>query len=159
MAEYQHPIVDYSNLAYQRRGLIINHTIDLEYYIDLYIAGKFAKTKELREEMCETVMSKLSLSHKLNMLNDIILKYNPHLYETYPKMAKDLQKIRKVRNDMAHTILNITPTFVANRGKLKQGVTKFRNKNPIEFNEKRVMLLAQMINIYVTVFYAMCAAQ
>ena len=155
MSEYQeHPIVKYSELAYQRRGLIINQVIDLEFYLDRYIANCLTDTEDKRDRMCEMVLQGIPLMQKIKIIENLAYEVDHNLIHSMPTVFKDLERIRKVRNTMAHTILHVEDTFVGNRHKLKPGLVKFNKgkRKPIEYNEKSINELSELIRGYIVRF-------
>lgn len=150
--KYEHPIFKYSELAYKRRGLILNQTIDLESAISRYISIFYVRDLYTMEELTQLFLNHITFNKKIVIVKEIITTKDENFLKTHPTIFKDLDKIRKVRNEMAHTILYVKDTFVGNRHKLKQGITKLGNKQ-IEFDEKRITELSEMINKYFTVFY------
>jgi len=149
--KYEHPITKYSELAYQRRGLILNQTIDLEYAISKYISIFYVRDRYTYEELGNLILNNITFSKKISIVKEIITTKDADFLKVHPTVFKDLEKIRKVRNEMAHSILHIEDTFVRNRHKLKAGVIKLGNKK-IEFEEKRINNLSEMIRKYLVVF-------
>ncbi|KAA9038731.1 hypothetical protein FW778_14400 [Ginsengibacter hankyongi] len=88
------------------------------------------------EELTQLILNNITFNKKILIVKEIISTKDTLFLKAHPTIFKDLVKIRKVRNEMAHTILYIQDTFVGNRHKLKQDVTKLGNKQ-IEFDEKK----------------------
>lgn len=149
---YEHPIAKYSELASQRRGRIINLTINLEKIIDGCISHYFIdiqKNETKNKELEYFVIEGLPFSTKLNLLFTILKKDFKDIYIAYPRLEKDLDKIRKNRNHMAHSYLDVTETFVGKRNKDKLERSKIVSKgNPIEYSQKRIDTLSALIIQY-----------
>jgi hypothetical protein len=149
---YEHPIAKYSELAAQRRGRIINLTINLEKIIDGCICHYFIdiqKNETKNKELEYLVIEGLPFNAKLNLLFTILKKDFKEIYTAWPRIEKDLEKIRKNRNNMAHSYLDVTETFVGKRNKAKLERSKIVSKgNPIEYSQKRIDALASLIIQY-----------
>jgi hypothetical protein len=141
--------VVYNELAAEKRGLILNQTINLEMIIDYKIASYFVQTQEKQHELAECVISSLPLSNKILTLLSLLKKYDDWVLTEYPKIKDDLEKIRKARNEMAHSWLDISVTFVANRLKFNANEMKLMNKgNPKVYDDARIKTLSEMITKY-----------
>ena len=147
--KYEHPIVKYSELAAQRRGLIINRTIDLEKVIDWRISIYYCKDKASCDELAEMVISALTLRDKIRILIFVLKKYDPEIFKVHSSLKRHLEKIRDNRNKMAHSWLDATVTFVGNRHKFKPTISNFKSKGETDlYDEKRIKALENMIIKY-----------
>lgn len=139
----------YNELAAEKRGLILNQTVNLEMIIDFRIARYFSQTEEKQHELAEYVISGLSLSNKIVTLLSLLKKYDDWILTEYPTIKDDLDKIRKARNEMAHSWLDISVTFVANRLNFKANEMKLMNKgNPKVYDNARIKKLSELIHKY-----------
>lgn len=147
--KYEDPFVKYSDLAANRRGLIIEKTIQLEKVMDLRISYYFCKDESKREELDNLVLSNLNFASKIQILVTLYKQYSPEIFELHPRLEKDLEKIRKFRNELAHSWLDVTVTFVANRPKFKPAETQLIHKGKtLVYDEKRINELSTLILKY-----------
>jgi len=76
-------------------------------------------------------------------------KHNSLIFKAYPRIRKDLNKIRDRRNELAHSWLDATVTFVGNRAKFKPEVSQFKSKGKETiYDEKRINALLNLILKY-----------
>lgn len=139
----------YNELAAGKRGLILNQTVNLEMIIDYRISRYFAQTKDKQHELAQTVISGLPFNQKISVLLSLLEKYDEWIFEAHPKIKKDLDKIRAARNEMAHSWLDITVTFVENRLTFNANEMKVMNKGvPKIYNDARIKFLSELIIKY-----------
>jgi hypothetical protein len=144
-----HPIIHYNEQAANRRGLIINLTIELEKIIELRIGYYFCKDEKLREELEDLVLVNLQLSSKIKIITSLYRTHSPEIFQAHPKLEKDLEKIRKYRNELAHSWLDTSVTFFQNRPKFKPAESVFKNKGKsVIYNEARVNEIRALIVKY-----------
>lgn len=147
--KYEHPIFKYSELAAQRRGIIIEKTIELEKIIELRIGYYFCKDEDKRQELEDLVLSSLNFSSKIRILVSLYKSHSPDIFKLWPRLEKDLERIRKYRNELAHSWLDVTVTFVENRPKFKPLQTRLKNKGGHTiYDEKRINLISGLILKY-----------
>lgn len=71
------------------------------------------------------------------------------IFTSHPRLKKDLEKIIKVRNEMAHSWLDVRVTFVANRLKFNANEMKLMNKGtPKSYSDTRIKELSELIRKY-----------
>ena len=152
--QYQHPIFKYSELAANRRGLIINQTINLEKVIDWRIAQHFCKDDTKREELEALIISGLPFSKKIDILIYLLEKHDNDFFKAHKSAKRHLHKIRENRNNMAHSWLDVSVTFVGKKDRHTQTVSRLFTNNKLKkeqlslYDEKRIAALNNMIIKY-----------
>lgn len=148
-SQWEHPIVKYSELASQRRGIILNLTINLEKMIDWRISIFYIQEAKKREELEDMIICGLPFRTKISILMRLFKKYDKEIFIAYPEMKKDLNDIRDSRNEMAHSWLDATVTFAANKRKFKPTVTNLKSKGVENiYDEKKITELSELILKY-----------
>lgn len=95
------------------------------------------------------IIEGLPFSSKINTLLTILKKHHKDIFIAHPRLEKDLDKIRKNRNYMAHSYLDVTETYVGKRDKSRLEMSKVLEKGKsIEFNENKIEALANLIIKY-----------
>ena len=150
--EHEHPIIKYSELAAQRRGEILSKTINLEKIIDGFISKSFLQDEKKRIELENLIIEGLPFAQKLLVLFNILDNHYSDIQKLHPKLKSDLEKIRKERNIMAHSWLDVSPTYVYKRKKSNQKISiLIKNGKSIEYDPKRVKALSDLILKYTIV--------
>jgi hypothetical protein len=136
----------------QRRGEIIGKVINLEKVIDGFISKNFIQEDAKRSELESLIIQGLPFAQKLLILYSLLNTYHSSIHKEHPKLEKDLEKIRKQRNIMAHSWLDVSPTYVYKRKKsnLQLSILTKNNKS-IEYDEKRIKELSDSILKYTIV--------
>jgi Na+/phosphate symporter len=89
--------------AAQNRGLIISHVIDLEKIIDWRISKYYCQNEKKRKQLEEQIVSRMPFSNKIRTLVHLLNQYDQGFFKEHPRTWNDLEKIRKTRNQMAHS--------------------------------------------------------
>ncbi len=141
---------DYTELAFKRRGLILNEVALLERLIDLYLAYHFCGVTQKAMDLMNCILSTryLTFEGKVQILKFI----NPNLLDEHPISFKNiLEKIIPQRNIFAHYTL-----YTPNRKPGRQTDSHFIKYNGtseiITYTEQNINELHTLINISITVF-------
>ena len=150
------PITEYMELAYRRRGELINQTIMIERAMEQYLVQHFCTESDRQIELLETLLSTTHVSFfaKLEVVIIILERHDPTFLYAYPDVKKELTDIMEQRNIIAHSVLDFS-NIMRNNANSKIVVTKYRGKKPkpIEYDEKRFNNLIILINKYGAAFY------
>jgi hypothetical protein len=154
--DFQRNYENYSTLAFQRRGIIVNETILLERLIDYYIADHFCKDDEKRAELMETIIctNRMIFENKIQVLKFLLEKHNKKVIDEHPKMIKDiLEIIIPERNIFAHYWLVTTEEISGWVTTNKTVFIKYKNATEyIEYDTEKVSKIVSLINKYIKVF-------
>lgn len=141
--DYLIKYVEYTKLSNQRRGQYLNTASFLERSVEDYISNFFCISKK-RDVFISYIMKRdrASLSFKFDLAIEIIVNHDRKIIRNNKTIVKDLERIRKFRNDMAHyTLQECTP---AQRLKNKQTVYVGRKQDivitEISFEEEMDIL-------------------
>lgn len=117
------------DLATKIRGPFINYVIDIERIINDIIANFFCSNESRRRLFFSSVLngSELSFSQKTRILKAAIEYDYPEIYQAYPKLFDQLDKIRRFRNRLAHAMLDTTEDFLNKRVKDRIQLTYFED--------------------------------
>lgn len=120
----------YTNLAFHRRGVILNETIMLERLIDEIIAHYFCGLSTKKQELMELIIctNRMIFENKIQVLKVLLERHKPDFLKSNPTAINDItQKIIPERNIFAHYWLVTSsdmPDFLA---KNQTVFIKFKN--------------------------------
>ncbi|MDQ3843634.1 MAG: hypothetical protein M3342_06415, partial [Bacteroidota bacterium] len=87
----------------EARGRIIHHAIEVEYLISMYIAQHFTKDEVKAEELIAMILlPRMTFENKLQIFEQLILKYNHEFKTAFPSFRNDINEIIEERNIFAH---------------------------------------------------------
>ena len=84
------------------RGPIIEQAIQIESLIDIYIASKYATSRDIEDELICLVLSNLGMNVKLKIFGYLINKHNKEYSDLNPQFYNDLCVVNSRRNAIAH---------------------------------------------------------
>jgi hypothetical protein len=112
---------DYSDMAQKWRGQIINHAIDLEQVMELFIARHYVlgKTEQVYEQRIEDFKrmffweTNMGFGSKIQIVKNLIILYQPDFLRLYiiQDVIKELDDVIKCRNAMAHWQLDFSKEY------------------------------------------------
>jgi len=97
-------------LGVDTRGLIINQTIMAERLIDEYLSNHFCNTQEDVVEIMDLVFGSKSITFesKHQIFKEILKRYNKDFQSSNKTIHKDIDEMIRIRNIMAHYLLDTT---------------------------------------------------
>jgi hypothetical protein len=153
----------YTNMAFLRRGLIINETIMLERLIDDFIIEHFCKDQEKQKELRELIIAtnRMIFENKIQVLKVLLERHHKYVLEANPKLTSEiLEKIIPERNVFAHYWLVTSAEIVEY---LKEGKTvfvKFKNTTEhLQYDDDKVREIMMLIAKYIKVFMTLQNSQ
>src|SRR5574339_80111 len=84
------------------RGPIIEKSIQIETMIDIYIASKYATSKDIEDELICLVLSNINMNIKLKVFGYLMNKHSKEYTDSNPQFYDDLCLINSRRNAIAH---------------------------------------------------------
>ena len=114
------PFTEYIELAYRRRGELINQTIMLERAMDSFLAKYFCNDTAKETELLEIFLSTTHVTFfaKQEVIMIILKKHIPEFVLAYPDVEKDLKEIMEERNIVAHSVLDFSDVNSNNKNSL-----------------------------------------
>lgn len=95
------------------RGKYLIHATLIENIIDETLGYHFCPDNKIKREMLvATIVNDLSFSTKINNLLKILKTDYPKLYKNYPKLKKQLENVRELRNKLAHSRPDFSFSFL-----------------------------------------------
>lgn len=147
--EFKFDYEKYTNLAFRRRGAIINETIMLERIIDDYISAHFCDTAEKRLELLENLMAtnRIIFENKVQIFKSILEKHNPQFLEKHPSLFNNILKtVIPERNVFAHYWLVTSKELSEWIKESKTVFVKFKNKTEhIEYTPEKYTSISKCI--------------
>lgn len=92
------------------RGRFLGEAIDIESLIESIISCHFCPDED-RSRLFESLImnnTDFTFSSKIKILEKLLKKYYEDLFDRYPKIINDANKIRRFRNRIAHTGLDLS---------------------------------------------------
>ena len=127
------------------RGNFLHRVIELETFIDAYIAQHFASDDtKLEEIFCLMLSPRISLENKKQVFVYLVDKYNPEFKREHKKYSSILTKIIEWRNVFAHYPIDITDEAVKTFEE-KKLITFIKHKNSDDNLEKVMTLVNHLI--------------
>lgn len=154
---------DYSDMAHKWRGLIINHAIDLEQVIELFIARHYilGKTDEIYNQRIEDFKrvffweTNMGFGNKIQITKNLITLYQPGFIqlEHTQNVVQELDDIIKCRNAMAHWQLDFSKEYRWNGAQNKNiKVNKIKPGMESIYSENEVNRIVELCRKYTTIF-------
>ena len=88
--------------AQDSRGRILQHAIDMENIMGIYISEHFTKDKDKVEEFYSLILSRVSFESKYQAFIYLVRKYSPEFVTNNPDFHKEIIKLIEERNVFAH---------------------------------------------------------
>ena len=139
---------EYKELAFRRRGLILNEFSHLERLIDLYMAYHFCGVTEKAKELMNKVLSTKYIYFEAKLQ---ILKWID------PKLTKQtndiLNNVIPNRNIFAHHLLDTTKRKKGNQKQTETHLLKYSGDQYDQvYTDKEINALHSLINKYIELF-------
>ncbi|MEJ5996100.1 hypothetical protein WG904_16850 [Pedobacter sp. Du54] len=95
-------------LGVDTRGNIINQTIMLERLIDEYLSNHFCKTQKSVVEIMDLIFGNklITFESKHQVFREILNRHNKDFQSANKTIHKDIDEIIRIRNIMAHYLLD-----------------------------------------------------
>jgi hypothetical protein len=156
--EFQIEYERYTNLAFQRRGVIINEVVLLERVIDEILAYYFCGSNPKKQELMELIIctNRMIFENKIQVLKVLLEKHKPDFLKNNPTIINDItQKIIVERNIFAHYWL-VTSAELSTFVKAKQTVfIKFKNTTEyIYYDNNSFAAICEVIAKAIKIFIA-----
>lgn len=99
------------------RGSILEQAITIEGFVEDIIAIHFCPDLERRYLLHSLIISvpHLGFPSKVKILEGLLRICYPDLLQKFPKGIDELDKVRRFRNRIAHSALDTTPEWLANK--------------------------------------------
>lgn len=134
---------------------MINKVIDLEIFMEIYIASYFCATDIKMSEFKKLMFwdTQMGLGKKVSLVNYIIENYDKDALLMWPDISRDLLEIVEYRNRLAHRVLDISRVSI-NKAKESNSiiVKHLKNEDPIEITSEKIEYLISKAHIYATFF-------
>ena len=105
--------------AQDSRGRILQHAIDMENIMGIYISEHFTKDKDKVEEFYSLILSRVSFESKYQAFIYLVRKYSPEFVTNNPDFHKEIIKLIEERNVFAHWPVDFS----------EQAISDFRMRN------------------------------
>ena len=156
-------VKDYSEMAHKWRGLIINHAINLEQVIEIFIASHYilGKTEELYNQRIDDFKrvffweTNMGFGNKIQIVKNLITLYQPDFFqlEHTQNVVQELEDIIKCRNTMAHWQLDFSREYRWNGAQNKNiKVNKIKPGMTSIYSEDEVNRIVEICKKYTTIF-------
>lgn len=111
---------------------ILNQLALIEDKIDEIITLTFFKNQEVQWDFVDIILGDILLSQKIIKLQRTLKVLNPEIFEDFQakNVKKRFDKVRKLRNAFAHSILNTQPEYVSKMKKDEIALFNFRYNPP-----------------------------
>ena len=104
--------------VYLIRGQFLQHSIELEHYIDAFLCKHFTKDVTKQTELLGLVLvPRLTFDNKFQVFKFLIEQHYPQIEKMLPKFSKSFKSIIEWRNMMAHYPIDLTDEAVAKYAK------------------------------------------
>jgi hypothetical protein len=127
------------------RGSYLGHVIPIEEIVKDIVAHHFCSEERRRLQLISLILHgrDFSFSLAIEILEKILTSY-PEVQNKYPRIVKELDKIRRFRNDLAHSELDTSEEFLSKNLKEtirlkfydKEGNTLYREITRGEVDER-----------------------
>lgn len=160
------PWYDYSDMTHRWRGYVINHAIDLEQVMEIFIAKHYIigisdedYDKKL-EEFKKTFfwVTGMGFGDKMKIAKSLIELYQPDIHKMYPEVNiyTELDEIIQTRNAMAHWQLDFSKEYRWNGAKNKQmkidRLNKLKTGGITIYSEESINRIVELCRKYTTIF-------
>jgi len=83
----------YTNLAFHRRGVILNEVVMLERIIDEILANYFCGTTPKKQELMELIIctNRMIFENKIQVLQVLLERHKPDFLKANPTIIKDIK--------------------------------------------------------------------
>jgi len=103
------------NLSKEIRGRFLDQAIPIEMLIDDIISWHFCPEETRRSLFFSLMAPELTFSTKIKILKAILELRYPDLLKEHPKLIGEIKKIKKLRNKLAHSMLDSSEEFLEKR--------------------------------------------
>lgn len=139
----------YTNLAFHRRGVILNEVVMLERIVDEILANYFCGTTPKKQEMMELIIctNRMIFENKIQVLKVLLEKHKPDFLKDNPTIIKDItDKIIPERNIFAHYWLVTTRELSDFISKNQIVFIKFKNTTEyVYYDDKKFKTICGLI--------------
>lgn len=151
----------YTNLAFIRRGVIINETIMLERIIDEIMCRHFCEYIQKADELMTFVFgSRMTFDNKIQVFKLITQIHNPKFLEDNPTIINDIIKVNQERNVFAHYWLKTGSDLSELLKENKTVFIKFKNDNDyVIYDEDKFINSVHMIQNCIKPFQVLQSSQ
>ncbi len=170
MAEISNPFqewYDYSEMAHKWRGDVINHAINLEQVIEIFIAkhciiGISDEDYDKKLEDFKKIFfwqTSMGFGDKMKITKNLIELYQPDLNKMYPEVniSTELDEIIQTRNAMAHWQLDFTHEYRWNGAKEKkmkiERLNKLKTGGTNIYSEESINRILDLCKKYTTMLF------
>ena len=154
---------DYSEMAHKWRGYVINHAIDLEQVMEIfiskhYIIGVNDEDYNQKLEDFKKVFfweTSMGFGNKIKITNSLITIYQPDFFqlEHTQNVSQELEDIIKCRNAMAHWQLDFSKEYRWNGAHNKNiKVNKIKSGSDNIYSEVDINRIVELCRKYTTIF-------
>lgn len=111
---------------------ILNQLALIEDKIDELITLSFFRDNEVQWDFVDIILGDVLLSQKIGKLQRTLKVLNPEIFEDFQaqNIKKRFDKVRKLRNAFAHSILNTQPKYISKMCKDEIALFNFRYNPP-----------------------------
>jgi hypothetical protein len=121
----------------------------------------FAEDDEIekRQQLVGFIIADVNFSQKVNILIKILKAYYPKVEEKYPTLYKDFEKVRKLRNRLAHSQLDTSLDYLKLKPKkIRLEVYENGKKEHYELTEELIkQKIRDVFNLFVQLTEIMVA--
>ncbi len=152
--EYEH----YTNLAFHRRGVIINEVVMLERIVDEILSNYFCGTTPKKQELMELIIctNRMIFENKIQVLKVLLEKHKPDFLKANPTIINDIiNKIIVERNIFAHYWLVTSKELSDFISKNQTVFIKFKNTTEyIYYDDDKFETICRLIGKTIKTFIA-----
>jgi hypothetical protein len=100
--------------ACQARGHIIHRVTHLEMSINIFLANYFAKNADISNELLSYLFctNRITFENKNQIFYLVVEKHYPDFVKARPNFKDELGKIAKIRNEFAHSFIDVTDSGI-----------------------------------------------
>lgn len=97
------------------RGAYLAHVIPIEELVKDIISYHFCSDEDRRKQFISLILNgrDYTFAHGIEILEKILDIHYHDLIQRYPKLVNDLNKTRRLRNELAHSMLDTSDKFLA----------------------------------------------
>jgi len=108
----------HSELDQRFRGMYLYQVSIIESYLDGTIAYWFFSTDvQKREALVGYVISDINFNQKIKLFFKILKNHYAELLKQFPKLSDDFEKVRNLRNTLAHSMLDTSLDYLKTKPK------------------------------------------
>ncbi len=157
--QFQREYETYTNVAFLRRGVIINEVIMLERIVDEILSTYFCGTTTKKQELMELIIctNRMIFENKMQVLKVLLEKHKPDFLKTNPTIINDIiNKIIVERNIFAHYWLVTSKELSDFISKNQTVFIKFKNTTEyIYYDDEKFETICHLIGKTIKTFIAL----